>query len=113
VAQALPGATSAVAASVLGSGREVSAQDTVPFAVWAAAHHLGDVVETFWTAVAGLGDRDTTSAMACGIVAAGTSADGIPPDWLVLVEPLPAFVPPAGSAPPAAPGPPAESGSGS
>ena len=76
------------AASELGSGDELSAVDTVPFALWAAAGHPEDFVETFWTTVAGLGDRDTTCAMACGIVGARTGTTGIPEHWLTLIEPL-------------------------
>jgi len=76
------------AAWLLGSGDQLSAADTVPFAVWAACGHPDDFEETFWTTVAGLGDRDTTCAMACGIVAARTGTAGIPDYWLTLVEPL-------------------------
>jgi ADP-ribosylglycohydrolase len=79
---------SAEAARLLGSGDQLSAADTVPFALWAASGHPDDFEETFWTTVAGLGDRDTTCAMACGIVAARTGTAGIPDYWLTLVEPL-------------------------
>ncbi|WP_407835494.1 ADP-ribosylglycohydrolase family protein [Streptomyces sp. DSM 116496] len=46
-----------VAASVLGSGWRVSAPDTVPFALWAAAGHLDDVPEALWQTVGGWRDR--------------------------------------------------------
>lgn len=82
--------TSQQAARILGNGYDVSAQDTVPFALWCALSSPDDLEATFWTVVAGLGDRDTTSAMACGVVGARVGAAGIPPEWLGCVEPLPA-----------------------
>jgi ADP-ribosylglycohydrolase len=82
--------TSQEAARVLGNGRDVSAQDTVPFALWCALSHPDDLVQTFWTTVGGLGDRDTTCAMACGVVAARVGLAGIPPEWVAATEPLPA-----------------------
>ena len=63
-AAALPSTTTPVdAANTLGSGQRVSAQDTVPFVLWCAAHHLDNYKEAFWSTVSGLGDRDTTCAM--------------------------------------------------
>ena len=76
-----------VAARTLGSGQNISAQDTVPFVIWCAARHLDSFEEAFWTTVAGLGDRDTTCAMVGGIVALSTRA--IPRLWLASREPLP------------------------
>lgn len=73
----------------LGSGYRVSAQDTVPFALWCAAHHLEDYEETFWATVSGLGDMDTTCAIACGIVALSARQRGIPAAWLEAREPFP------------------------
>lgn len=78
-----------LAVSALGSGDHVSAQDTVPFALWCAAHHLDNFEEAFWLTVSGLGDRDTTCAIACGIVACYTGTEAIPADWLEGREPLP------------------------
>lgn len=78
--------------SKLGSGQRVSAQDTVPFALWSAAQTPDDFTETFWRTVSGLGDRDTTCAIACGVVAARTGIDGIPPPWRASREPLPGWV---------------------
>lgn len=83
-----PDTAIAVVAERLGTGQEISAQDTVPFAVWCAAHHLGSFEEAFWTTVEGLGDRDTTCAMAGGIVA--LSSREIPAEWISRREPLPA-----------------------
>jgi len=72
---------------VLGTGSQVSAQDTVPFCLWNAAHHLDDFEGALWQTVNGLGDCDTTCAIVGGIVA--LSATEIPPDWLQRREPLP------------------------
>ena len=74
-------------AQQLGSGQEVSAQDTVPFVIWSAAHHLGSFEDAFWSTVAGLGDRDTTCAMVGGIVA--LSSGHVPAEWIAAREPLP------------------------
>ena len=38
-----------LAAYELGNGRHTSAHDTVPFALWVAAHHLTDYEQAFWT----------------------------------------------------------------
>lgn len=84
---------SRAAARRLGSGFDVSAQDTVPFALWCALSWPDDLEATFWTVVAGLGDRDTTSAIACGVVGARVGAAGIPSTWLERVEPLPGAAP--------------------
>ncbi|MEW2354955.1 ADP-ribosylglycohydrolase family protein [Spirillospora sp. NPDC029432] len=79
----------ALAASVLGNGRQVAARDTVPFTIWAAAHHLDDYERAFWTTAAAGGDIDTTCAIVGGIVAAHT---GLPASWLEACEPLPYFL---------------------
>jgi ADP-ribosylglycohydrolase len=78
-----------IAAEKLGSGYRVSAQDTVPFVMWCVAHHLEDYQDAFWTTVSGLGDMDTTCAIAGGIVALSARRSGIPPAWLASREPLP------------------------
>jgi ADP-ribosylglycohydrolase len=80
------------AAAVLGSGRRTSAQDTVPFTLWAAARHLGDYQEAFWTTVQVGGDMDTTCAIVGGVVAAAEA--GAPPqEWQERTEPLPGWTP--------------------
>lgn len=79
------------AASVLGTGAQIAAFDTVPFCLWVVAHHGFDFEQALWTTVAGLGDRDTTCAIVGGIVA--LNAD-IPDNWLDRCEPLPGFRPP-------------------
>ena len=77
------------AADVLGSGHEISAQDTVPFVLWCAATELDHFDEALWLTVAGLGDRDTTCAMVGGIVACYSGEDAIPEDWLNNREAFP------------------------
>ncbi|MFF0387704.1 ADP-ribosylglycohydrolase family protein [Kitasatospora sp. NPDC004615] len=90
IAARLPAETSIRhAAVVLGSGHLVSAQDTVPFALWSAAGHPDDLVETLWHTVAGWGDMDTTCAIAAGVVAARTGLSGVPAAWSAAQEPLP------------------------
>jgi ADP-ribosylglycohydrolase len=71
----------------LGTGYEVSAQDTVPFCLWCAAYHLRDYEGALWQTVRGLGDRDTTCAIVGGIVA--LSARGVPDPWIERREALP------------------------
>ncbi len=70
----------------LGSGEKVSAQDTVPFCLWSAAHHLGDFESAMWNTAKGLGDVDTTCAIVGGIVA--LSVPEIPQAWIARREPL-------------------------
>jgi len=87
------------AAELLGCGRQISAVDTVPYAVWCAARHLDDLTEALWaTALAG-GDVDTTCAIVGGIVAGRTGLGGVPADWLAAREPLPAWVDAVGDRP--------------
>ncbi|MFD8074663.1 ADP-ribosylglycohydrolase family protein [Streptomyces sp. NPDC059718] len=81
------------AAEVLGSGYGVSAQDTVPFALWCAARHLDDLEGGLWHTVAGFGDMDTTCAIAGGVIAARTGVASLPPAWRAALEPLPDWVP--------------------
>jgi ADP-ribosylglycohydrolase len=79
------------AAYRLGSGARAMAQDTVPFALWVAAHHLDDYPAAITACVVAGGDVDTTCAIAGGVVAAYTGTDGIPPAWLASREALPAW----------------------
>jgi ADP-ribosylglycohydrolase len=76
-----------VAVAELGNGSRVISQDTVPFALWCVARHLGDFEESLWTTVAGLGDRDTTCAIVGSIVALSPGAT-IPATWIEAREPL-------------------------
>jgi len=82
-ALSLPGHASVqLAVSALGNGHQLIASDTVPFALWCAARHLDDFVEAMWTTVSGLGDRDTTCAIAGGIVALASGRHSLPDEWL-------------------------------
>ena len=76
-------------ASALGNGSRVTAQDTVPFALWSAACHLDDYQDALWATVSGLGDRDTTCAIVGGVVVMHTGVRGIPKEWLDCREPIP------------------------
>jgi ADP-ribosylglycohydrolase len=88
-ALSLPGHASVrLAVSALGNGHQVISSDTVPFALWCAAHHLGDFVEAMWTTVSGLGDRDTTCAIAGGIVALAAGRPSLPEEWMNAREAL-------------------------
>jgi ADP-ribosylglycohydrolase len=66
----------------LGNGSRVTARDTVPFCLWAAARHLHDFVEALWTTIRAGGDIDTTGAVVGGIVVMATGRQGIPALWL-------------------------------
>ncbi|MFH8342346.1 ADP-ribosylglycohydrolase family protein [Streptomyces sp. AM6-12] len=77
------------ASDLLGSGRRIRADDTVPFAVWCAARHSCDLVAALWSTAEGYGDVDTTCAIAGGIVAARTGVAAVPRAWLERREPLP------------------------
>lgn len=80
------------AAEVLGTGKRISCPDTVPFALWTAAHNPDDLVEALWTTAFGLGDVDTTCAITGGVVAARTGLDQVPTTWLTATEPVPDWV---------------------
>jgi ADP-ribosylglycohydrolase len=72
--------------TVLGNGSRMLAQDTVPFAIWCAAHHLDHFEEALWHAVSALGDRDTIAAMVGGIVIMSCDPDTVPKGWQTSVE---------------------------
>jgi ADP-ribosylglycohydrolase len=74
------------ATSVLGDGTQVSAPDTVPFALWCAPRHLNNYEEAIWTTVSGAGDIDTNCAIVGGIVALSASEKTMPPEWLSARE---------------------------
>ncbi|MFI9631059.1 ADP-ribosylglycohydrolase family protein [Nocardia sp. NPDC051929] len=96
-ARKLLGKTVAEAAYELGNGAQVSAQDTVPFTLWAAATYLADYPAAITACVEAGGDVDTTAAIVGGIVAAHTGIGnrdhvcGIPQQWLLAREPLPSW----------------------
>lgn len=77
------------AIAALGNGARVTAADTVPFALWAAAQHLGDFTEALWFTIGAYGDLDTNAAIVGGVVASFVGEAGIPPRWRRLREPLP------------------------
>jgi ADP-ribosylglycohydrolase len=77
---------------VLGNGSRVSAQDTVPFALWCAKKHLDNYEEAIWLTGSGMGDTDTTCAIVGGIVALYTGHEGIPEVWKQSREPLSEWV---------------------
>jgi ADP-ribosylglycohydrolase len=90
IARDLPFAEdSVVPVHALGNGSDVTAQDTVAFTVWCAAHFLKNYEDAMWYTVSGLGDRDTTCAIVGGIVACHVGREGIPSEWLASREPLP------------------------
>lgn len=76
-------------AAEVGNGARVSCMDTVPFALWVAARHLGDFRAGVRTAVGVGGDIDTLGAIVGGILAAGTGLEGIPAEWIEQAEPYP------------------------
>ncbi|MEV8097595.1 ADP-ribosylglycohydrolase family protein [Kitasatospora sp. NPDC085879] len=80
------------AADVLGNGQRIEAGDTVPFALWSAAHHLDSLTDALWTTAEGLGDVDTTCAITGGTVAARTGLTALPRTWLDRREALPAWL---------------------
>ncbi|MFI0451301.1 ADP-ribosylglycohydrolase family protein [Actinomadura sp. 6N118] len=79
-------------AEQLGNGRNVSAQDTVPFTLWAAAKHAGDFEEAIWTTAEVGGDVDTNCAIVGGMVAAGMEPGALPVWWVRGTEDLPEWL---------------------
>lgn len=77
--------------ALLGNGTLISAQDTVPYALWCCAQSLQDYPAALWLAVAAGGDRDTLGAIVGGVVACFVGAQGIPAQWLERREALPAW----------------------
>lgn len=80
------------AADALGNGQHIRADDTVPFALWSAAHHLDSLTDALWVTAEGLGDVDTTCAITGGVVAARTGTAAAPRAWLARREALPDWV---------------------
>jgi ADP-ribosylglycohydrolase len=74
--------------SLVGNGRQISCQDTVPFCVWVAANHLDDYQTAIVRTIRGGGDIDTNCAIVGGIVALAVGREGIPSDWLADREEL-------------------------
>lgn len=84
-----PDREAAEAAAILGNGGRITAPDTVPFALWCAARHIGDYAEALWTVASAGGDNDTNGAIAGGIVALASGPRSIPGEWLAARESLP------------------------
>ncbi|MGW0786830.1 ADP-ribosylglycohydrolase family protein [Streptomyces sp. NPDC002911] len=76
------------AADLLGNGQRIRADDTVPFALWTAARHPGDLEAALWSTAEGFGDVDTTCAITGGVVGAATGVEGAPDEWRRKREPL-------------------------
>ncbi|MEU8804130.1 ADP-ribosylglycohydrolase family protein [Spirillospora sp. NPDC048819] len=91
-ARRLKKATPEQAVQALGNGSRITAQDTVPFALWTAARHLDDYPVGVRACVTASGDMDTTAAIVGGIIAASTGIDGIPSAWLDSRESLPGWL---------------------
>ncbi|HYU16674.1 MAG TPA: ADP-ribosylglycohydrolase family protein [Candidatus Acidoferrum sp.] len=77
------------AARVLGNGSRVTAPDTVPFCLWAAARHADSFADAMWATARGLGDIDTNCAIVGGVLALRLGLGGIPLAWRQAREPLP------------------------
>jgi diguanylate cyclase (GGDEF)-like protein len=86
-ARDIPAEDMGLAIRELGVGNQHTSQDTVPFALWCAAHHLSDFAEALWWTVSGTGLRDTLCALVGGIVA--LSSRHLPDEWLMSCERLP------------------------
>ncbi|MDF1699120.1 MAG: ADP-ribosylglycohydrolase family protein [Saprospiraceae bacterium] len=72
--------------SILGNGSKIQAQDTVPFAIWCAAHNLNSFQESLWKAISILGDRDTICAIVGCITILTSDKMHIPFEWVMAVE---------------------------
>lgn len=72
--------------AALGNGVKLLSKDTVPIAIWCAAHYLDNYEEALWKAVSALGDRDTICAMVGGIVCLYAENNTIPQKWQEWVE---------------------------
>ncbi|GAB3501884.1 ADP-ribosylglycohydrolase family protein [Emticicia fontis] len=70
----------------LGNGIKMTAQDTVPLALWCASRYLTDFEKGLWKTVSALGDRDTICAMVGGILIMSVDESTIPTTWLDSVE---------------------------
>jgi len=74
------------AVEVLGNGSRITSPDTVPFALWCAARHIGDYAEALWAAASAGGDNDTNGAIVGGIVVLASGPGSIPEEWLMARE---------------------------
>lgn len=74
------------AISVLGNGIKLTAQDTVPIAIWFMANYINNYEEALWNSVSALGDRDTICAMVGSVVALYVDDITIPKLWIDSTE---------------------------
>ncbi len=72
--------------TALGSGTKMLAQDTVPISLWSVYYQMNNFEDILWKTVSGLGDRDTTCAIAGGISIMNSKEEFIPSKWLNNVE---------------------------
>lgn len=72
--------------AILGDGTKILAEDTIPFCIWCAAHHLTHFAEALWKAISILGDRDTICAIVGGIVISSANDATVPNEWKNNVE---------------------------
>ena len=84
-----PGLPAPYGAALLENGSAISAQDTVPYAIWCAASYLTDYEAALWHTAHGMGDIDTNCAIVGGIVALAVGEGGLPAEWRQSREPLP------------------------
>lgn len=70
----------------LGNGIKMTAQDTVPLALWCASRYLHNFEKGLWKTVSALGDRDTTCAMVGGILMVSADDNTIPMNWFNNIE---------------------------
>jgi ADP-ribosylglycohydrolase len=77
------------AAEILGNGRPVLAQLTVPFTLWAAGEFLNNYEKAIRQTASARGDVDTNCAIVGGIVVMFTGSDSIPETWYKRRETLP------------------------
>lgn len=89
IVQTITNADISEVVELVGNGSYVSAQDTVPFALFCASEWLDNYEEAIWQTMSGGGDVDTTCAMVGGIVACYVGQEGIPSKWINQREKLP------------------------
>ena len=71
---------------ILGNGTYLSADDTVPLALWCAANNSHTYEEAIWRGLEALGDRDTIAAIIGSIVVMSAGAESIPAHWIKQSE---------------------------
>ncbi len=76
---------------MIGNGLQMTAQDTIPFALWCVGESLASLEDAMWLTVSRRGDMDTNCAIVGGIVSLYVGNVGIPQEWINKREPLPAW----------------------